>query len=100
MHHLMRLAIVAHILWLAACCHAAEGPVHLTTESPFTATLDSIDGDGNITFRAADKLRVVSPRELTWWGRYADGPSGPLLMLQDGSIIRADLLKLDETSLV
>jgi hypothetical protein len=98
MHQWTKAAIV--LLLLTAYCDGAPPLVRLSTEPPFAATLDSIDGDGNITFRTGDKLRVVASRELACWGRYCDVSGGPQFLLQDGSAIRADLLKLDETSLV
>ncbi len=79
---------------------AAEPRAFLATEAPFAATLEGIDPDGNITFRVGDKLRVVPTRELAYWGRYRDVEAGPQILLRDGSVIRADVLKLDEQSLV
>lgn len=100
MHHLIRMAVVLLSLWLTTSSRSAEPRAHLTAEAPFAAALESIDQDGNITFRAGEKLRVVAPRELAFWGRYRDSPTGPQFLLTDGSVIRADLLKLDQRWLV
>ena len=96
LHVLAALAAVG----LASLCPAAEPRAFLATEAPFAATLEGIDSDGNITFRVGDKLRVVSTRELAYWGRYRDVEAGPQMILAGGSVIRADLLKLDDQSLV
>ena len=85
---------------IASCTFAAEPRAFLATEAPLAATLERIDPDGNITFRVGDKLRVVPTRELAYWGRYRDVEAGPQMILADGSVIRADLLKLDDQSLI
>jgi hypothetical protein len=96
--------------WLAALClfgiphstraTAEEHPAYLVSEAPFPATLASIDGEWNISFRAGDKLRVLAARELAVWGRWRDTAAGPQILVVGGGIIRADALKFDATSLI
>jgi NPCBM/NEW2 domain len=100
---LPRLSAFAAILAIVAATSAsfaADPPAFLVTEPPLPARLASIDAEWNITFRAGDKLRVVPAKDLASWGRYRDVASGPQIVLQGGSVIRADVLKLDEKSLM
>lgn len=93
-------------LWGAMPLVAAgvDAPVHLVSESPFAARLTGIDREWNVSFRTgmpgSEKVRVVPAAEITTWGRWRDAEGGPQILLADGGIIRADVLKLDGESLV
>jgi len=85
---------------LATSCAAAEPLAFLVGEDSLPARLTSIDAQWNISFRTGDKVRVVPARDLAYWGRYRDAEAGPQILLRDGSVIRADVLKLDDKSLI
>jgi hypothetical protein len=80
--------------------YSADPAAYLVNEPALAARLASIDAEWNISFRAGDKLRVVSAKDLAYWGRYRDVESGPQIVLNDGSLIRADVLQLDAKSLI
>jgi hypothetical protein len=69
-------------------------------EPPFAAELANIDSEWNVEFQIGDKLRVVAAKDLAYWGRYREVDQGPKIVLVDGSVIRADVLLLDEKQVV
>src|SRR5262249_22992028 len=69
-------------------------------EAPFPAQLVGIDREWNLSFKTAGKVRVVAASDLAYWGRYHDVEAGPQIVLADGSVVRADVLQLDEKRLV
>jgi hypothetical protein len=81
----------------AAAAEPLAFPVH---EAPFPTVLTGIDPEWNFHFRTGDKVRVVAAGDLAYWGRYRDVESGPQIMLTDGSLIRADVLSLDDKEVV
>jgi hypothetical protein len=105
-------AIGSLVLALATCwpqfAHAAEPQAlsstppqaFLTREGPLPARLVGIDREANVSLAIGGKVRVVPARELAYWGRYRDTSAGPQVLLIDGSLIRADVLKIDVDALV
>lgn len=85
---------------LAPAVRAADPLAFPIGESPLPAKLAGIDAQWNISLRAGGKIRVVRAGDLAYWGRYRDVEAGPQLLLADGSLIRSDLLKLDEQQVV
>jgi hypothetical protein len=82
---------------------AAEPPLSrafLLDEPPLAARLAGIDGEWNLSFQTSGKVRVVAAEGLAYWGRHRDVESGPQILLIDGSLIRADVLKIDHKSLI
>jgi hypothetical protein len=93
--------------WLAAylivCLDGAAAADPLAfplDEPPFAARLAGIDPEWNIQLQIGDKLRVVAAKDLAYWGRYCQPEAGPQILLTDGSVIRADVLSLDQKQLV
>jgi hypothetical protein len=92
--------------WLAAplllCLQAtAAEPLAFPLDEPhFAARLASIDAEWNIQLRIGDKLRVVAAKDLAYWGRYREVEQGPKILLTDGSLIRADVLSLDDKEVI
>jgi hypothetical protein len=102
-----RLAIHAAVCLLGGLPLVAggvEAPVQLVSEAPFPARLDGIDREWNLSFRTgpsgSEKVRVVPAAQMATWGRWRDAEAGPQVLLADGGILRADVLKLDGESLV
>jgi hypothetical protein len=97
-------AVIGLLGVLPLAATGIEAPVHLVSEDPFPARLAGIDREWNLSFRTgppgSEKVRVVPAAELTTWGRWRDAEAGPQILLADGGIIRADVLKLDAESLV
>ncbi len=82
----------------------ADNLVQLTSENPFPGKLAGIDREWNLSFRTgvpgAEKVRVVPAAAVATWGRWHEAEGGPQVLLVDGSLIRADILKLDGESVV
>jgi hypothetical protein len=93
---------VLFIVVLASCIEssAADPPAFPLDEPPFAARLAGIDAEWNIQLQIGDKLRVVAAKDLAYWGRYRESDAGPQILLTDGSVIRADVLRLDQQELV
>jgi hypothetical protein len=103
----MRLLFLSVLAWLAAyvfvCLQGASGADPLAfplDEPPFAAQLASIDAEWNIHLRIGDRLRVVAAKDLAYWGRYREVDQGQKILLTDGSLIRADVLLLDNKQVV
>ena len=79
---------------------AAEPLAFPLDEPPFAAQLAGIDPEWNIQFRIGDKLRVIDSQDLAYWGSYRESDHGPQILLTDGSVIRADVLLLDDKQMV
>jgi hypothetical protein len=92
--------LAAAIFFGGAYARAAEPTAHLLDEPPLAARLAGIDREWNLSFAADGKVRVVPAKDLATWGRYRDASSGPQILLAGGGVIRADVLKLDDDSLV
>lgn len=94
------VAAVAFVPWTLSTAHCQDAPIaNPLSEPPFKAALAGIDAEWNLSFRTENKVRVLPLSDLACWGRFTEMESGPQIVLIDGSIIRADLLKLDEQSL-
>jgi hypothetical protein len=95
------LALSALAVWLFVAPAWAADPLAFPLDEPaFPAQLAIIDAEWNVQFRAGDKLRVVGAIDLAYWGRYYDDEHGPQIVLRDGSLIRADVLSLDDKELI
>ena len=74
-------------------------PIH-AAEPPPAERLLKIDADWTVHLKSGDKTRTVPAADLATWGRYRDVESGPQILLTDGGLIRADVLRIDDKSLV
>lgn len=92
--------VCACCAWCTGVACAAEPLAFPIDEPPFAAQLASIDPEWNVHFRIGDKLRVVAAKDLAYWGRYRESDHGPQILLTDGSVIRADVLLLDNKQVV
>ena len=95
--------IAAAILLFAAAIGRTTAQSSLAfpiAEPPLAAQLAGIDPQWNISLRSGGKVRVVRAEDLAYFGRYADAEAGPQVLLRDGSIIRSDLLLLDDKQVV
>src|SRR6187401_3286623 len=99
-----RCSITWELLILAAWCTgvswAADPLAFPLDEPPLPARLASIDPEWNIHLQIGDKVRVVAAKDLAYWGRYHEVDQGPKVLLTDGSLIRADVLLLDDKQVV
>jgi hypothetical protein len=92
----LKLVSVGALIGFSTSGAAEEAPlVFAIDEKPFVAELAGIDAEWNLTFKTADKLRVIAAGDLSYFGRYRDQESGPQLVLVDGSVLRTDLLHFD-----
>jgi len=90
------LAVVA----LAQVPGLAQPLAFPIAEAPFPAQVAGIDGQWNISLKSAGKIRVLRADDLAYWGAYRDVEAGPQLILTDGSVVRSDLLLLNDKQLV
>ena len=96
------LALIAILALFVSPAHApaADPTAHLLDEPPLAARLAGIDREWNLSFTAGQKVRVVPAKDLALWGRWRDTSTGPQILLAGGGVIRADVLQLDDESLV
>ncbi|MDX1946414.1 MAG: NPCBM/NEW2 domain-containing protein [Pirellulaceae bacterium] len=59
-----------------------------------------VDPDWTLHLQSGGETRAVAAADLGTWGEWREVESGPQILLTDGSLIRADVLKLDDKSLV
>ena len=97
---LASVCLFAYVILCLGHADAAEPLAFPIDEPPFAAQLASIDPEWNIQFRIGDKLRVIAAQNLAYWGRYRESEHGPQIILTDGSVIRADVLLLDDKQVV
>lgn len=62
------------------------------------ASLVAVDEAWNLRLDTADRQLVLSPDEIVSWGSIKDVPSGPLVLLDDGSWLVADLVAVNRDS--
>jgi hypothetical protein len=95
------IALLIGISLVAIPSRAEESKVaFLVSEPSFRAELAGVDQEWNISFKAAGKVRVMGAAELAYWGRWRDVESGPQVLLRDGGVVRADVLRVDERQIV
>jgi hypothetical protein len=75
---------------------ARPGTAYPLNDSAFSAELMGIDADWNISFQADGERRTLTPLKLAYWGGWRDIEQGARVVLADGSLIRADVLAIDE----
>ena len=92
--------IAAALLFGFTGAFAAEPTAWLLDEPPLAARLAGIDREWNLSFAAEGKVRVLPAKDLALWGRWRDTSAGPQILLAGGGVIRADVLRLDDESLV
>jgi hypothetical protein len=64
-------------------------------EAALPAVLAGIDREWNFSFSTGGRIRVLAAADLAYFGRYRDAESGPQIVLADGGVVRADLLRAD-----
>src|SRR6188474_2307207 len=99
-YSLATIWLAAHLIVCLDGAAAADPLAFPLDEPPFAARLAGIDPEWNIQLQIGDKLRVVAAKDLAYWGRYRQPEAGPQILLTDGSVIRADVLSLDQKQLV
>ena len=66
---------------------------------PFHARLIKIDSDWRVTLDDHGHERIVSAPDLVRWGSFLEEKSASRVVLRDGSILVADVLDIDDTSI-
>ena len=64
---------------------------------PLAGALIGADDNWNLTFTAGSKQRKISAADLLRWGRPAGLKRGPVVVLADGGLLRADVIDYDGT---
>lgn len=94
----MRLPLIA--IWLlfsapllATAQEVAKESLAAPLDGPrFAARLVGVDPQWNISLKSDGKIRVLASEDLALWGEFRDSPTGPQVLLVDGSLIIADVL--------
>lgn len=72
------------------------GPAQRLTDRWESARLVALKADGSqLTLEVDGEPTAVGWDELAWWGRWQDTRKGPQVLLDDGSLLVADLLALN-----
>ncbi len=66
--------------------------------TPFDGRLIAADDDWNLTFAGDGPERKISAADLLRWGRAAGLKRGPVVVLADGGLLRADTIDYDGTA--
>ena len=64
----------------------------------FRARLIKIDSNWRMTLNDGERERIVSTGDLVRWGTFHENSSASRLVLRDGSILVADVMDIDDTS--
>lgn len=98
----MRILVLCLLTHLAAASLAltAEPPTAVPADGPPTAAaISAVDAAWNVTFQNGEKTRTCSAADLAWWGRGVEIQGGSLVILNDGSVLVADVLDADKERL-
>jgi hypothetical protein len=60
-----------------------------------SARLVAVDGAWNLRLDTSDRQLVLSPEEIVRWGTIRDSATGPIILLNDGSRVVAELLAVE-----
>lgn len=66
-------------------------------DAAYAGKLISVDDNWNLTFEADSKRRTFSAADLIRWGRPAALKRGPIVVLADGGLLRADAIDYNGT---
>jgi hypothetical protein len=96
-------AVIACLLTaLAAAARSARAEAPLAVpadEKPFAAELAAVDADWQLTFRAGGQSRAMPAAELVRWGACREPARGPIVVLADGGLLVAEVLRADKETL-
>jgi hypothetical protein len=87
--------------WAAAPAAAPViAPVVVPVDGkPFRAALAGVDAQWQLTFRSDEKRLVLPAAQLVLWGTCREPARGPMLLLADGGLLVADILRADKETL-
>lgn len=92
---------IALVLSAVATQTRAQSPVAVPVDGkPFAARLVGVDAAWQLTFEADGNQRKLPAAHLARWGTCAEPVRGPILVLADGGIVRADVASADKENLV
>lgn len=93
----LRLLSLLCLALAAGRLSAAEMPQAVPVDGPrFAAALAGADADWRLTLRGGDKPTVLPAADVLIWGRFAEPSRGPLVLLADGSLVVADVFRIDK----
>lgn len=89
-------------VWLSAAAAGGEeaGLAVPRDGPPFSASLAAIDREWNLTFRTAGQSRRMAAAELVFWGQLKEVDHGQQFLLDGGSWLRGDLVRIADQELV
>ncbi|HYW81172.1 MAG TPA: NPCBM/NEW2 domain-containing protein [Thermoguttaceae bacterium] len=78
----------------------AESPSAVPVDGqPLDGRLVAADVQWQLTFDVDGKQRTLPAAELVRWGSFTEPPRGPILLLADGGLLVADVLRADKERL-
>ena len=93
------LPALAALLFVAASAWAAD-PTAITADGQtLSAALIAADAQWQLTFSSGDKRQTMPAAELVRWGTFAEPARGPVLVLADGGLLPAEVVKIDKERL-
>ena len=94
-----RLALILFCLMAAPLAAAGDPQVVPVDGKPFAARLEAVGNGWVISFVGNDGRRHVPVAELVRWGEPAEIERAPVVVLADGGVLAADVLKADKEEL-
>ncbi len=93
------LPALAALLFVAASARAAD-PTAITADGQtLSAALIAADAQWQLTFSRGGKRQTMPAAELVRWGTFAEPARGPVLVLADGGLLPAEVVKIDKERL-
>ncbi len=76
---------------MAAAAARADPPIAVPADGqPLPARLAAVDDHWQVTLDAGGRQQTLPAADLAWWGTCAEPTRGPILLLADGAVLRAD----------
>jgi hypothetical protein len=95
----LQLTILCLLLSSASTVLAATPTTVPIDGKPFQAELAEIDDDGSFVFSSEGKTQKLPQAELVSWGTPVEPRRGPLVVLEGGGLLAADILGADKDRL-
>ncbi len=90
------VGLLAGVVWPAR----AELPIAVPVDGePFGAEVAAVDGNWQVTLQSGPQRRTLPAAELVQWGACTEAVDGPIVVMADGGLLVADVLRADMESL-
>lgn len=94
------LSLVSLLLGTTLACAQGNATLAVPVDGePFEAQLAAVDQRWQITFQTPARPRVLPAASLVLWGRCVEADRGPLVVMDDGSLMVAEVRSADRDHL-